>query len=95
MLHISPWATCAALMRGSARHLAPGGTLITYGPYLEQGVPTSAGNLAFDHSLRSRDAAWGIRWREDVEREAAQAGLRLSERHAMPANNLLLVWTQV
>lgn len=95
MLHISPWTTCAALMRGSARHLAPGGMLITYGPYLEQGVPTSAGNLAFDHSLRSRDAAWGIRWREDVEREAAQAGLCLSERHAMPANNLLLVWTQV
>ncbi len=24
MLHISPWATCAALMQGSARHLAAG-----------------------------------------------------------------------
>lgn len=24
MLHISPWTTCAALMQGSARHLAPG-----------------------------------------------------------------------
>ena len=94
MLHIAPWATCAALMRGSARHLAPDGVLITYGPYLEQGVPTSDGNLAFDHSLRARDPTWGIRWREDVEREAAHAGLRLSERHAMPANNLLLVWTR-
>src|ERR1700710_1751963 len=38
MLHISPWATCSALMRGAARHLAPGGLLITYGPYLEGDV---------------------------------------------------------
>ena len=95
MLHISPWATCAALMRGSARHLAPGGVLITYGPYLEDDVPTSAGNLAFDQSLRAQNPAWGIRRSKDVEREAAGAGLQLSARHAMPANNLLLVWKQV
>jgi SAM-dependent methyltransferase len=93
MLHIAPWATCAALMRGSARHLAPGGLLITYGPYLEDGVPTSEGNLSFDQSLRTQNPDWGIRRREDVEQEAARAGLRLSARHAMPANNLLLVWT--
>ncbi|MGV8804478.1 MAG: DUF938 domain-containing protein [Polaromonas sp.] len=94
MLHISHWATCAALMHGSARHLAPGGRLITYGPYLESGVPTSPGNLVFDESLRAQDPAWGIRQLEDVKREAARAGLQLSERHALPANNLLLVWTR-
>ena len=93
MLHIAPWATCAALMQGSARHLAAGGVLITYGPYLEDGVPTAEGNLAFDRSLRAQDAAWGLRRREDVEREAAQAGLHLAARQAMPANNLLLVWS--
>ena len=92
MLHIAPWATCAALMQGSSRHLAAGGVLITYGPYLETGVPTSPGNLAFDESLRARDPAWGIRRLEDVTQEARLAGLRLHERHAMPANNLLLVW---
>ena len=92
MLHISPWATCAALMQGSARHLAPDGLLVTYGPYLEGNVPTSEGNLAFDQSLRAQDAAWGIRRIEDVAQVAAGAGLRLQTRHAMPANNLLLVW---
>ena len=92
MLHIAPWATCAALMAGSARHLAPGGQLITYGPYLENGVPTSPGNLEFDHSLKGRNPAWGIRQLKDVEAEAATAGLKLHTRHAMPANNLLLVW---
>ena len=94
MLHIAPWATCAAFMQGSARHLAAGGALITYGPYLEDGVPTSEGNLAFDQSLRAQDAAWGLRRREDVEREAAKVGLQLAARHAMPANNLLLAWTR-
>ena len=94
MLHIAPWATCAALMQGSARHLTAGGALITYGPYLEDGVPTSEGNLAFDQSLRAQDAAWGLRRREDVEREAAKVGLQLAARHAMPANNLLLAWAR-
>lgn len=92
MLHISPWATCAALMQGAAQCLPPDGVLVTYGPYLEDGVPTSEGNLSFDQSLRAQDASWGIRRREDVEQEAARAGLRLLARHAMPANNLLLVW---
>ena len=94
MLHISPWATCAALMQGSARHLAPGGLLVTYGPYLEVGVPTSERNLAFDQSLRAQDPAWGIRRLEDVGQVAAGAGLRLQARHAMPTNNLLLVWVK-
>jgi hypothetical protein len=94
MLHISPWATCAALMRGSARHLAPGGLLVTYGPYLEDDVPTSPGNLAFDESLRSRDAAWGIRRLEHVCAQARAAGLQLQLRQPMPANNLLLAFTR-
>jgi len=92
MIHIAPWACCAGLMQGAARHLAPPGLLITYGPYLEDGVPTSPGNLAFDADLRARNTAWGLRRREDVAQEAARAGLSLQERVAMPANNLLLVW---
>ena len=92
MLHIAPWACCPGLMQGSARHLAPGGRLVTYGPYLEDEVPTTESNLAFDASLRARNPAWGLRRREDVEREAHRAGLRLAARRALPANNLLLIW---
>jgi SAM-dependent methyltransferase len=92
MLHIAPWDACRALMAGAARHLAPGGMLVTYGPYFEQGVPPAPGNLAFDDSLRARDPAWGIRTLADVSAEAQRAGLVLAQRHAMPANNLLLVF---
>ena len=91
MLHISPWATCAALMQLAARHLAPQGQLVLYGPYLEADVPTSPGNLAFDADLRERHPSWGIRPLADVLAQAAQVGLHLRERVAMPANNLLLV----
>jgi SAM-dependent methyltransferase len=91
LLHISPWATCPALMQLAARVLSPAGRLVLYGPYLEDNVPTSPGNRAFDADLRERNPAWGLRRREDVLAQARAAGLRLRERVAMPANNLLLV----
>jgi len=92
LLHISPWDCTPALMRGAARHLAPGGWLVTYGPYLEVAVPTAAGNLAFDADLRTRNAQWGLRQREAVENEARAAGLTPVHRVTMPANNLLLAF---
>ena len=92
MLHIAPWEACGALMRGAVRHLAPGGKLVTYGPYFEADVPPAQSNIEFDVSLREHNTGWGIRQRADVEREAAHSGLHLASRHAMPANNLLLVW---
>ncbi len=92
MLHIAPFTCCAGLMQGAARHLSATGLLITYGPYLEDEVHTSPGNLVFDADLRARNPAWGLRRREDLASEAARAGLVLRERVAMPANNLLLVW---
>ena len=94
MLHIAPWACCAGLMQGAARHLAPDGLLVTYGPYLEHAVPTAPGNLAFDADLRQRNPTWGIRHLADVEREAKVAGLALVRRMAMPANNLLLAFAR-
>jgi SAM-dependent methyltransferase len=92
MLHIAPWAACAALMEGAARHLLPGGLLITYGPYFEEEASPAPSNRAFDEDLRARNSAWGIRRLEDVAAQARRSGLALRERHAMPANNLLLVF---
>ena len=92
LIHIAPWAACTGLMQGAARQLAPGGVLVTYGPYLEDEVPTAPSNLAFDASLHARNPAWGLRRLADVVAQAQAAGLTLRERHAMPANNLLLVF---
>jgi SAM-dependent methyltransferase len=92
MLHISAWTTCAALMQGAARHLRPQGLLITYGPYLEDDVPTAPGNLAFDQSLRERNPNWGLRHLNEVKQQARLAGLRCRQRIQLPSNNLLLVF---
>lgn len=92
LLHISPWATCLALMQCARRWLRPDGWLITYGPYRVEGEPLAASNLAFDADLRLRNPAWGLRSLQAVAAEAEAAGLSLQERVAMPANNLCLVF---
>jgi hypothetical protein len=92
LLHIAPWPTCAALMKGAAASLAAGGSLLLYGPYRQNAVPTAPSNEAFDADLRSRHPQWGLRALADVEREAAAQGLALHDVVAMPANNLLLLF---
>jgi hypothetical protein len=96
MVHISPWAATQGLFRGAARLLgSSGGPLIIYGPFIEDGVATAASNLAFDESLKDRDTRWGLRRAEDLDSLAAAHGLARAARHAMPANNLSLVFRPI
>lgn len=92
MVHISPWAATEGLMAGAARVLPASAPLCLYGPYIEAGVETAPGNLAFDADLRRRDPAWGLRDLEAVKALAASHGLTFAERVAMPANNLCLLF---
>ena len=92
MLHIAPWACCAALMQGAASALSPQGLLITYGPYQVAGEALAPGNQAFDADLRARNPAWGLRWLHAVDAQAQAAGLQRQGRLQMPANNQLLVF---
>jgi SAM-dependent methyltransferase len=92
MIHISPWASCQGLMRGAARVLPPGGPLVLYGPYFVEGRPTAPSNLAFDVSLRERNASWGVRELGAVSAEALQQGLELARVVDMPSNNLTVVF---
>jgi hypothetical protein len=92
MIHASPPQTLPGLMHGAGRHLAPAGLLVTYGPYILDDEPLVPSNVEFDAWLRTRDPSWGIRRLADVLAHARDAGLRLRERVAMPANNLMLVF---
>jgi hypothetical protein len=94
MLHISPWPTCAALMRGAAQFLAPKGLLLVYGPFLQSQVDTAPSNLAFDADLRRRNPAWGLRHLDDVQAQGMACNLHLRDCVQMPANNLLLVFSR-
>lgn len=95
MIHISPWAATEGLMAGAGRLLPSGGLLYLYGPYLEADVETAPSNLAFDQSLKDRNAAWGLRRLDDVTALAARHSLTLAERIAMPANNLSVIFRKV
>jgi Protein of unknown function (DUF938) len=91
MIHIAPWPTCPALMRGAAHHLIAGGLLLLYGPFRIDGVPTAPSNEAFDADLKARNPTWGLRSLSAVEREAHAQRMTLEEVVALPANNLLVV----
>lgn len=88
MIHISPWAATAGLMRGAGRLLAPGAPLCLYGPYRRADVATAPSNEAFDESLRERNPDWGLRALEEVVGEAERHGLALDRVVEMPANNI-------
>ncbi|HEX8640590.1 MAG TPA: DUF938 domain-containing protein [Allosphingosinicella sp.] len=92
MVHISPWSATVGLMRGAGRILDPGAPLYLYGPYLQAGVETAPSNLAFDESLKARNAEWGLREVEAVAAEAEKNGHALERIVPMPANNLSLVF---
>jgi hypothetical protein len=92
MIHISPWAATAGLMRGAGRLLEEGAPLYLYGPYRRAGVETAPSNEAFDESLKARDPEWGLREFDAVEAEAGKHGLQLDRIVEMPANNLSVVF---
>ncbi len=91
MIHISPWSATLALFAGAAA-LPPGGVAVLYGPYRIGGAHTAPSNVAFDESLRSRDARWGVRDLERVVEVAREHGLEHVETVAMPANNQTVVF---
>lgn len=92
MVHISPWSAALGLLDGAARVMKPGGALILYGPWLQDGVETAPSNLAFDQQLRERDPEWGLRRAELFDAAASERGFALEQTRAMPANNLMLLF---
>ncbi len=92
MTHISPWEATLGLMDGAGKALRAGGLLYLYGPFLRDEVETAPSNLAFNASLKARDAHWGLRRVEDVIAAAEGQGLTLDQLVEMPANNLSLLF---
>jgi cyclopropane fatty-acyl-phospholipid synthase-like methyltransferase len=91
-LHIMAWSDVCEFFRGAGPVLSSAGVLCVYGPFRFEGRHTSDSNAAFDHFLRQRDPASGVRDFEALDAQAHAHGLRFSANHAMPANNRTLVW---
>jgi hypothetical protein len=82
------------LLAGAPRLLRPEGRMFVYGAFKRGGEHTSPSNVAFDASLRSGNAEWGLRDIDDLSALAEHAGLRLTEAVPMPANNFVLVFAR-
>ncbi len=95
MVHITPWAACAGLLRGAASKLNEAGLLVLYGPFRQRHVETVASNEAFDAWLKSQDPAYGLRHVEDIAEAASGHNLSLSEILPVPANNLFVVFRRI
>ncbi len=95
MIHIAPFEAATGLVAGAGKLLRAGGKLFLYGPFLRDGVHAAPSNAEFDASLKARDPRWGVR---DLEREitplARECGLALEGVVAMPANNLVVVFSK-
>ncbi|AKM10166.1 DUF938 domain-containing protein [Croceicoccus naphthovorans] len=94
MTHIAPWEATCGLFDGAGRVLTDQGMLVVYGPFVETDVETAPSNLAFERSLRQRDASWGLRDLDAVDRLARKAGMVRTQRIEMPANNLMLIYSR-
>lgn len=95
VVHIAPWSVAAGVFRGAGEWLAPDGFLALYGPFRWHGRHIAASNEAFDASLRHRDADWGVRDVDDIDRLASANWLERIDAIAMPANNHLLTFERV
>jgi hypothetical protein len=92
VIHIAPWRVAEGLFAGAGRYLGADGRLFLYGPFKRGGKHTAPSNAAFDSSLRDRNAEWGVRDIEALEKLASNVGLAPIEIAEMPANNLILVF---
>lgn len=95
MIHIAPPAALDGLVRGAARHLKPGGLLITYGPYKMGGRHTAPSNEEFERWLLAQDPTYGVRDLEELIARGAEVGLRHERTIPMPANNFTIVFRRV
>lgn len=92
VIHIAPSQVLQGIVGGAARVLSPGGLLIFYGPFIENGAHTGPGNAAFDAGLRAENPDWGLRDIADIDRLGESSGLGRAALITMPANNRLLIY---
>lgn len=92
ILHLISTEAALSLVKEAAAALAPGGTLMLYGPFLRDNLTTSDGDARFHAELQAADPAIGYKDRDTVLGWGADAGLGVADCVDMPANNLALIF---
>jgi SAM-dependent methyltransferase len=91
LLHLIPMESVRTVILEAAEALAPGGTLVIYGPFRRGGQLTSEGDRRFDAELRAADATNGYKDDVDIATMLSDAALSPIDMAEMPANNLAFI----
>lgn len=91
LLHLISSAAAEAILSRVGAGLAPGGVFALYGPFLRGDRFETAGDRAFDQSLRAQDPETGYKDIGWVEARLTALGLTCVERAQMPAANLMVI----
>ena len=92
--HIMSYEAVRRMFALAGTMLRPRGIFCLYGPFSRGGRFSTTSNEAFDASLRARNPAMGIRDLDDMDGLAGDSGMVRKRIYAMPANNLLVVWSR-
>ncbi|MCL6286130.1 class I SAM-dependent methyltransferase [Ruegeria sp. 2012CJ41-6] len=91
LLHLVSMDAATCLIGEAAQALSPSGRLLIYGPFMRDGVLTSAGDQSFHASLTGSDPGIGYKNDRDVHELLIAADLVPIDPVEMPANNLALL----
>jgi cyclopropane fatty-acyl-phospholipid synthase-like methyltransferase len=92
--HIMSIDAVECMFRIVSKVLSAGGKFCLYGPFNRNGEFTSDSNRNFDANLKSQNPVMGIRDLADLDGFAQANGLKRANLYAMPANNMIVVWTK-
>jgi cyclopropane fatty-acyl-phospholipid synthase-like methyltransferase len=92
--HIMNIEAVKCMFRIVGEILMAGGKFCLYGPFNLDGEFTSDSNKSFDASLKMKNPLMGIRDLADLDAFAEENNLHRTSLYAMPANNMIAVWTK-
>ena len=92
--HIMSIAAVGCMFSVVGQSLIEDGKFCLYGPFNQNGDFSSDSNREFDANLKSQDSAMGIRDLEVLDGFAESNGLHRATLYAMPANNMIAIWTK-
>lgn len=95
IMHVTPWPVTVGIFRNVPHVLKENGYLVTYGPYMLDGVITPESNEKFNNNLKAQNPDWGLRDVRDLSKLAEENRLQLISVHDMLANNKMLFFRKV
>lgn len=92
-VHFVCWSRVEAMLKNISKYLNAKSLFIVYGPFNRSHQFTSEGNSSLDVWLKERDPESGIKDMDDFIELARKYNLNFSKVFQMPANNLMLVFS--